>query len=106
MVEGRIAHVGQAQPSFVGATHEQQSHSKMIVDPLVGWLESQACLQVLQTHGHIDCNDGMYSITRSGQVTLDGYAPVSRWTGEVYKPKAWNIREGAENHKQYQSRGF
>ena len=63
-------------------------------------------LRVLQTHGHIDCNDGVYSITRSGQVTLDGYAPVSRWTGEVYKPPVWHVREGAENHKQYQSRGF
>jgi hypothetical protein len=40
-------------------------------------------LRVLQNHGYITQTDDLYSVTRSGMVALDGYAPVSRLTGEV-----------------------
>ena len=43
--------------------------------------------RVLQNHGYITQADDLYSVTRfRGMVALDGYAPVSRWTGEVYRP--------------------
>lgn len=63
-------------------------------------------LRVLQNHGYITQADDLYSVTRSGMVALDGYAPVSRWTGEVYRPPVWRVREGSEDHKQFHSRGF